>query len=120
MPMKSVEVTEYAGELISAPRGRLRLTLAQDDEGVALTYQGRLLARFRLTPEGMMASGYMAQALGLRIPAVGASVEASVSSAVLFRALSIAELDYANEASFALLERMLEEAEIQRGEPSDA
>lgn len=118
--MKSVEVTEYADELISAPRGRLRLELAQDDEGVALTYQGRLLARFRLTPEGMMASGYMAQALGLRIPAVGASVEASVSSAVLFRALSIAELDYANDASFALLERMLEEAEIQRGEPSDA
>ena len=42
-------------------------------------------------------------------------VEARVTTAVLFRALSIAGLDYANDASFVLLERMLEEAEMQRG-----
>ena len=117
--MNSVEISEYADELISAPRGRLRLTLTQDDEGVTLSYEGRLLARCCLTQEGMMAGGFMAQALGLRIPPLGKSAEARVSSGVLFRALGIAGLDYSNDASFVLLERMLDEARMQRGEPTD-
>ena len=117
--MNSVEISEYADELISAPRGRLRLTLTQDDEGVTLSYEERLLVRCRLTQEGMMASGFMAQALGLRVPPLGDSAEARVSSGVLFRALGIAGLDYSNDASFALLERMLDEAQMQRGEPAD-
>ncbi len=117
--MNSVEISEYADELISAPRGRLWLTLTQDDEGVTLSYEGRLLARCRLTQEGMMAGGFMAQALGLRIPALGESAEARVSSGVLFRVLGIAGLDYSNDASFVLLERMLDEARMQRGEPTD-
>lgn len=117
--MNSVEISEYADDLISAPRGRLRLTLAQDDDGVTLSYERRLLVRCRLTQEGMMASGFMAQALGLSIPPLGESAEARVSSGVLFRALGIAGLDYSNDASFVLLERMLDEAQMQRGEPSD-
>ena len=69
-----------------------------------------------MTSEGMAASGFMAKASGREhIPALGETVEARVTTAVLFRALSIAGLDYANDASFVLLERMLEEAEMQRG-----
>ena len=83
-------------------------------KGITLTHEGKLLVSCRITSEGMAASGFMAQALGLKIPALGEKVEARVTTAVLFRALSIAELDYSNEASFALLDRMLEEAEMQR------
>ena len=115
MSERHVEVSEYADELISVPRARLRLELAQAEEGVTLTHDGKLLVSCRITSEGMAASGFMAQALGLKIPALGETVEARVTTAVLFRALSIAELDYSNDASFALLERMLEEAEMQRG-----
>ena len=115
MSEKSVEVTEYADELISVPRARLRLELAQVDAGVTLSHDDKALVRCPLTREGMAASGFMAQALGVQIPALGESVEALVTTAVLFRALSIAELDYTNEASFDLLERLLEEAKMQRG-----
>ena len=115
MSERHVEITEYADELISVPRARLRLELAQAEEGVMLTHEGRLLVSCRLTREGMAASGFMAQALGAPIPALGETLETRVTTAVLFRALSIAELDYTNEASFALLERMLDEAEMQRG-----
>lgn len=115
MSERHVEITEYADELISVPRARLRLELAQVEKGVTLTHEGRLLVSCRLTREGMAASGFMAQALGVPIPALGETVETQVTTAVLFRALSIAELDYSNEASFELLERMLEEAEMQRG-----
>lgn len=118
--MNSVEISKYADELISAPRGRLRLTLAQDEDGVTLSHEGRLLVRCHLTQEGMMASGFMAQALGLSIPLLGEFAEARVSSGVLFRALGIAGLDYSNDASFVLLERMLDEAQMQRGKPTDA
>ena len=115
MNEKHVEVSEYADELISVPRARLRLELAQVEEGVTLTHEGKLLVSCRITSEGMAASGFMARALGAPLPALGETVETRVTTAVLFRALSIAELDYSNEASFALLERMLEEAEMQRG-----
>ena len=115
MNEKHVEVSEYADELISVPRARLRLELAQMDEGVTLTHDGKLLVSCRITSEGMAASGFMAQALGVKIPALGETSEARVTTAVLFRALSIAELDYSNDASLALLERMLEEADMQRG-----
>ncbi len=115
MSEKHVEISEYADELISVPRARLRLELAQVEEGVTLTHEGRMLVSCRITSEGMAASGFMAQALGVKIPALGEAVETRVTTAVLFRALSIAELDYTNDASFALLERMLEEAEMQRG-----
>ena len=115
MSERHVQITEYADELISVPRARLRLELTQVEDGVTLTHEGRTLVSCRLTREGMAASGFMAQALGAPIPALGETVETRVTTAVLFRALSIAELDYTNDASFALLERMLEEAEMQRG-----
>ena len=115
MSEKPVEVSGYADELISVPRARLRLELAQVESGVTLTHEGRTLVSCKLTREGMAASGFMAQALDVKIPALGETVEARVNTAVLFRALSVVELDYTNDASFALLERMLEEAEMQRG-----
>ena len=115
MTEKDVEISEYADELISVPRARVMLELTQVESGVTLTHEGRMLVSCRLTSEGMAASGFMAKALGVNIPALGETVEARVTTAVLFRALSIAGLDFANDASFVLLERMLEEAEMQRG-----
>ena len=112
---RHVEITEYADELISVPRARLRLALTQVEDGVLLAHDGRALVRCRLTREGMAASGFMARALGAPLPALGETVDVVVTTAVLFRALSVAELDYGNDASFALLERLLEEAEMQRG-----
>lgn len=112
-------VSEYADELISVPRAHVVLELRQDDGGLRLSHQDRLLVECPLTRVGMAAAGYMARALGVGIPPVGESVTARVSTGVLFRAVSIASLDFDNEDSYALLERWLDEAESQRGGSSD-
>jgi len=68
----------------------------------------------------MVAAGYMAQALGVQIPPLGESVPARVSTGVLYRVIAIPRLDFDKVESFVLLERLLDEAERQRGAPSDA
>ena len=73
----------------------------------------------RLTRQGMAAGAYMARALGVRIPPLGETVRARVSTGVLFRAMSIASLDFDEEASMVVLSRLLDEAEMQRGGVSE-
>ena len=108
-------VTEYADELIEAPRAHLRLTLAQDERGLVLTYQDRELLRCFLTPNGMLAGGFVAKTLGVKLPPLGESVIARVSTGVLYRVLGVCRLDYSEEASYSVLKILLEEAEMQRG-----
>jgi hypothetical protein len=115
------DVFDYADELIEVPRSHLRVLVAQDPDGLLLTHDERPLVRFHLTRNGMGAAGFVAKALGVTVPALGEEIVARVSTGVLFRVLSIARLDLSNEASFPLLDRLLEEAAIQRGAtPSSA
>ena len=120
VPEGHAVVSEYADELISVPRAHVVLELSQDDGGLKLLHQGKTLVECYLTREGMAAAGYMAKALGVDVPALGESVQARVSTGVLFRAVSIASLDFSNRQSFFLLDRWLEEAEMQRRGSSDA
>ena len=107
-------ISDYAQELITVPRAHLRMELSQDDNGLTLTHDGQTLVQCPLTSEGMMAGGFMAKALGTRIPPLGESVPVRVSTGVLFRAISIADLDYTKPESSIVLERLLEEADDQR------
>ena len=108
-------VTDYADELVSVPRAHLRMELAQDETGLALTHEGNTVVHCRLTREGMIAGGFLAQALGAKVPALGTSAPVRVSTGVLYRAMAVAGLDYSIEESYVLLERLLEEATAQRG-----
>jgi hypothetical protein len=110
-----VEVFDHADELIGVPRSHLRLRLTQDEDGLLVIHDGRPLIRCHLTRNGMGMAGFVARALGVKVPALGEEAVAHVSTGVLFRALSIARLDLSNDASFPLLDRFLEEAAIQRG-----
>ena len=112
---KNIEVYDYASELIDKPRAHLKLCLSQDETGLKITHDNTLLMIFKLTHHGMIAAGFVAKALGVDVPPIGEFSLARVSTGVLFRATSIAQLDYSNEASFQLLERWLDEAESQRG-----
>ena len=47
MTKKHVEISEYADELISVPRARVMLELAQVESGVTLTHEGRMLVSCR-------------------------------------------------------------------------
>ena len=111
---------EYADEIISVPRAHVRLSLRQIKGGVTLLHDGRALTRCYLTRSGMRAARYMAEALGVELPPLGESVEARVSTGVLWRAISISCLDFRKPESYPLLERLLEEATRQRGSGSDA
>ena len=120
MTQTHTTVSEYAEELISTPRAHLPLELRQDESGLTLAHDGRTLAECYLTSEGMLAGGFMAKALGVKVPPLGQAVQARVSTGVLYRALGICGLDFNKEESFLLVERLLEEAETQRGAPADA
>lgn len=115
MSKENIWVSEYADELIETPRAHLRLTLSQDERGLVLTYQDNELLRCFLTPNGMLAGGFVAKALGAPLPPLGESVIARVSTGVLYRVLGVCRLDYSEDASYVILETLLEEAEMQRG-----
>ena len=52
---QSVEITEYAEELVAVPRAHLNLDLRQDETGLMLSYDDKMLMHFPLTREGMTA-----------------------------------------------------------------
>lgn len=113
------KIHDYADELMATPRAHLALELHQDNDGLKLRYQDNLLVECFLTEQGMAAASYMARSLGVRIPPLDETTKARVSTGVLFRAVSIASLDFDVEESFVLLERWLEEASLQRTGSSD-
>ena len=120
MQEEHVTITPYADELTAVPRAHLALKLSQDDDGLKLLHDGKLLVECNLTRQGMVAASYLAKVLGATVPPLGETATARVSTGVLFRAVSIASLDYDNDASYVLLERWLAEAEQQRGGTSEA
>ncbi len=115
MTSRDVWVSEFGDGLIEQPRAHLRMTLAQDERGLVLSYQDREILRCYLTPNGMLAGGFVAQALGVKLPPLGESALARVSTGVLYRVLGVCQLNYSEEASYVVLERLLEEAQMQRG-----
>lgn len=118
MSKKDVTVSDYAQELISVPKAHLRLELRQDESGLALYHDGRSLVECPLTQEGMVAAGFMSQALGAKVPPLGGSIQVKASTGVLYRAIAVAGLDFGNQESLDLLTRLLEEADEQRGATS--
>ena len=115
---RHVEITDYAEELMSVPRAHVRMEYSQTNSGVVLTHEGNELVKCPLTRSGMAAAGFMSQAMGVELPTLNETVNVRVSTGVLFRVITIAGLDFENDASFAILDRMLEEAELQRGSSS--
>ena len=115
---RHVEITDYAEELMSVPRAHVRMEYSQTNSGVVLTHEGNELVKCPLTRSGMAAAGFMSQAMGVELPTLNETVNVRVSTGVLFRVITIAGLAFENDASFAILARMLEEAELQRGSAS--
>lgn len=111
---------EYAYELLSQPRSHMRVELRQVSDGVVLKHGRRVLTKVYLNRSGMNAAVAMAEALGIRVPPKGQAVTARVSTGLLYRVLSISQLDFKNEASFELASNLIEEADQMRGSGSDA
>ena len=115
MGVSRTKAWEYAEGILDVPRRRVPVTLRRGKTGIVLLHRGRVLTRCYDSQVGRVAALYVAQALGVELPAMGESVDASVSTGVLFRAISISSLDLRKPATHPILARMLEEAEFQRG-----
>ncbi len=120
MSISRKRALEYADQIISVPRAHVSVTLRQGKHGVTLLNRGRALTRCYLSRSGMRSARFMAEALGVKVPPLGGSVDARVSTGVLWRAISISCLDFRKEESLVLLERLMAEAEMQRGSGSDS
>ncbi|MFQ5860483.1 MAG: hypothetical protein ACE5IG_02915 [Dehalococcoidia bacterium] len=105
---------EYAERVMDVPKRAVPVTLYHGRSGVTLRHDGRVLTRCYASGAGLVAGVLMAQALGLKLPRVGHSVETEVSTGVLFRAVAISALNPKRPEVRPLLERYLEEAELLR------
>lgn len=108
----------YAEQVLASPRAHLLVTLRQGKSRVTLLHKRRALTYCPLSANGIQAAVFMARALGVRVPPLGQEVQTQVSTGVLWRAISISCLDFRKPASYILLERLLEEAEMMRETPS--
>ena len=120
MSVSRKRALEYADNVISVPRAHVHVTLRQVKDGVTLLHEGRALTKCYINRSGMKAARFMAEALGVEVPPLGGVVEARISTGVLWRAISISCLDFRKKESLILLERLLEEANMQRGSGSDS
>ena len=122
MAISRKHALDYAEELLSRPQRAIAVTLRQTRLGVTLLHGRRALTRCYLNSKGMGSAVLMAQALGVRLPALSRAVSVTVSSGVLMRAVNLSTLDPRDPELRPLIERLLEEAEMQRmaGEAIDA
>jgi hypothetical protein len=106
---------EHAYKVLEQPRTHMRLTLTQTNSGLSLYYDGRVMTRVFVNRSGLSAAAAMGEALRVRVPKLGESVDARVSSGVVFRVLALSALDYRNELSFQLATRLIAEARDMQG-----
>ncbi len=110
MAISRSQALEYAYKVLEQPRAHMRVRLTQTRAGVSLYYDGRVMTKVFVNRSGLSAAAAMAEALRVRVPKLGESVEARVSSGVLYRVLALSTLDYRNEVAFQLASRLIAEA----------
>ena len=104
----------YAERLLLRPARQVPVVLRHGKGGVTMLHRGRALTRCYATASGKLAAEFVALALGVPLPSLGDSAEASVSTGVLYRAISISGIDPRIPEVRPLLERLLQEAADQR------
>jgi len=93
----------------------MRITLTQTQSGLSVYYDGKVMTRVFVNRSGLAAAAAIGEALRLRLPKLGESVDARVSSGVVYRILALSALDYRNEFSFQLASRLIAEAKDMQG-----
>lgn len=89
--------------------------LRQTKTGVSLVHGRRLLTRVYINRSGMRAATAMADALGVKVPALGGASEAVVSTGLLYRVLALSQLDYRKPEGLEMARHLLDEADALRG-----
>ena len=105
---------EYADQLLEAPSAHIVLTVQMGKTGLVVLHKGRAVTKCHASRVGTWTAAFVAQALGVQLPSEGESVRARVSTGALWRAVGISSLDLRKREARVLLQRLLEEAEMQR------
>ena len=103
----------YAEQLLDRPSGSVTVELRHGKSGITLLHNGRVLTKCYPSKIGMFAADCVALALGIPLPRLGESSHTSVTTGVIFRAISISNLDVRIPEARILLERLLSEAADQ-------
>ncbi len=120
MGLSRSKAQDYAEEILNQPRGRTRVHLRKNKSGYTLLHRGRALTKTHNSAIGAFQAAFMAEALGVELPENnGETVEAFVSSGVLYRAVAISSLDLRKPEPRVLLGRLLGTAALQRGAAFD-
>ena len=114
MGVSRKKAQEYADQLLEAPSAHIVLKVQMGKSGLVVLHNGRAVTKCHASTVGTWTAAFVAQALGVELPAVGESVRARVSTGALWRAVGISSLDLRKHEARVLLRRLLEEAEMQR------
>ena len=116
MAISRTRAQDYAERVLGVPRGETPVTLRRYKSGCTLLYRGRALTKTHATKVGELQAEFMAQALGVELPAdVGDSVSTRLASGALYRAIAISSLDLRKPEARVLLGQLLSTAAMQRG-----
>ncbi|MBI4219893.1 MAG: hypothetical protein HY682_07115 [Chloroflexi bacterium] len=116
MGTSRAKALDHAYQVLERPRAHMRVRLRQTRGGVSVLYDGRLLTKVYLNRSGMRAAMAIAQALGLRVPKLGETLEAVVSSGLLYRVIALSQIDYSKNEALELARHLLDEADSLRSE----
>ena len=114
MSISRKRAQDYAERVLQRPRAEHPVTLRRGKGGVTLLYRGKAVTRCHASGVGTQQAMYMAQALGVELPSLGAVVKAVVPGGVLYRAIAISCLDLRKPEARVVLGRLLLVAEAQR------
>lgn len=120
MSVSRTKAWDYAEEVLSHPARDIQVRLRHGKGGFTLLHRGRALTRCYDSSPGRIAAGLVAEALGVALPPLGHSIDASVSTGVLYRALSLSSIDPRPPEVRPLVRRLLEEAIEMRGTSAGA
>ena len=113
MAVTRAKAWPYAEKLLSRPSGNVNVTLRAGKGGVTILHGRNALSRCYNNPPGRLSASIVAQALGVQLPFAGHSVTTTVSTGVLWRAISISSLDPRIPEAQQLIERFLKDATDQ-------
>ena len=107
---------KFAEQLLDKPSGSVAVELRHGKSGVSLLHRDsrRVLTKCYHSRIGRFAADFVAIALGLSLPTEGESAYTTVTTGVLFRAISVSNLDVRIPEARVLIERLLSEAAEQR------
>ncbi len=119
MSVSRAKAWTYAETLLERPSRRVQVTMRRGKGGVTLLHRGRALTRCYDSGVGRITAELVARALGVPLPPRGADTNATVSTGVLFRAISISSMDPRIQEIWPLFQRLLEESDEMRDGESE-